>query len=183
MDLTPKEIYRDLKNKNINQITAYNLLTSLVENSENENIRLESILNLEKIGLFSDKLYNFLENLLISDSNRRIRNAAAQFLEKKFLEKAINPLKWAIKHETDYECLITISQTLEKINTHESKLILINEIKKIIKIKYLNKERKIGNKKFKANSAGSMPAGEINPFALHVLKRHDNIIDSLRSKS
>jgi hypothetical protein len=150
MDLTPKEIYRDLKNKNINQITAYNLLISLVENSENENIRLESILNLEKIGLISDNLYNFLENLLISDSNRRIRNAAAQFLENKFLEKAINPLKWAIKHETDYECLITISQTLEKINTPESKLILINEIKKIIKTKYLNKERKIDNKKFKS---------------------------------
>ena len=38
MDLTPAEIYKDYKNNNINQITAYNLLTSLIENSENENV-------------------------------------------------------------------------------------------------------------------------------------------------
>ena len=50
MALTPKEIYRDFKNKNINQTTAFDLLTSLVENSENDNIRLESIINLEKIS-------------------------------------------------------------------------------------------------------------------------------------
>ena len=42
---------------------------------------------------------------------------------------------------------------------------------------------RIGNKRFKAYSAGSTPAGEINPFALHVLKRQNYIIDSLRSKS
>ncbi len=149
MDLTPKEIYKDLMYNKINQVTAYNLLTSLVENSDDENIRLESILNLEKIGLFNDNLFIFLENLLISDSNPKIRNAAAQFLKNKFLKNAITPLKWAVKHETNYECLITIIQTLEKINSHESKLILINQMKKIIKTKYLNKERKIENKKFK----------------------------------
>ena len=149
MDLTPAEIYKDYKNNNINQITAYNLLTSLIENSENENVRLEAILILKKIGLISDNLFKFLENLLISDSNRKIRIAAAQFLKNNFLEKAIIPFKWAIKHETDYECLITITLSLEKINTHESKLVLINEIRKIMKTKYINKERKIDNKKFK----------------------------------
>lgn len=149
MTLTPKEIYRDFKNKKINRTTVYNLLTSIIENSENDNTRLESILKLDKIGVISDNLFNLLENLFVSDSNRKIRNVAAQFLKKKFLEKAIYPMKWAIKHETDYDCLITILHSLEQINTSESKLILLNEIKKITKTKYLNKERKIENKKFK----------------------------------
>ena len=38
-------------------------------------------------------------------------------------------------------------------------------------------------KRFIAFSAGSKPTGEINSFALHVLKRQNYIIDSLRSKS
>ncbi len=149
MVLTPKEIYRDFKDKNISQTTAYNLLTSLVDNSMNDNIRLESVINLDRIGLINDNFFNFLENLLVSDSNQNIRNAAAQLLKNRFLEKAINPMKWAIKHETDYECLITIFHSLEEINTPESKLVLLNEIKKISKNKYLYKERKVENKKFK----------------------------------
>ncbi|MFX1304081.1 MAG: hypothetical protein ACFE9X_12065 [Promethearchaeota archaeon] len=44
---------------------------------------------------------------------------------------------------------MTIIQTLKKINNDESKLILFNEIKRIIKTKYINKEKKIENKKFK----------------------------------
>lgn len=149
MVLTPEEIFEELKKNRINKFTAYDLLTSLVENSKSENIRVESIRSLEKIGLYSDKLFIVLENLLISDSNRKIRKAAAEFLKNRYLEKAIRPFKWAIKHENDYECLITIIQALEKINNDESKLILVNETKRIIKTKYLNKEKKIENKKFK----------------------------------
>ncbi len=164
MDLNPEEIYEDLRNMSINKNTAYDLLTSLVENSENENVRLKAIINLEKIGLINNKLFSFLENLLISDSNSRIRNAATKFMKHKFLEKVINPLKWAIKHEIDYECLITIIQSLEKINSYESKLILVNEIKKIIKTKYLNKEKRIENKKFKKVIKKFIKTKKINSF-------------------
>ncbi len=149
MVLTPEEIFEELKKNRINKFTAYDLLTSLVENSKSENIRVESIKSLEKIGLYNNKIFIILENLLISDSNKKIRKAAAEFLKNKFLEKALKPFKWAIKHEDDYECLMTIIQTLKKINNDESKLILFNEIKRIIKTKYINKEKKIENKKFK----------------------------------
>lgn len=164
MSLTPKKIYLEFKDKKINQATAYVLLTSLVDNSDDEIIRLESIINLDKIGLINDNLFNFLENLLVSDSNRKIRYAAAQLLKNRFLEKAINPMKWAIKHETDYECLITITQSLEEIKTPESKLILLNEVKKIIKTKYLNKERKVENKKFKKVIKKLLKAKKVDSF-------------------
>ncbi|UCD01374.1 MAG: hypothetical protein JSV23_10940 [Promethearchaeota archaeon] len=139
----------ELKKNTINKSTAYDLLTSLIENSKSENVRVESIRSLEKIGLYHDKLYILLENLLISDASNKIRMAAAEFIKNRFLEKAIRPFKWAIKHENDYECLITIIQKLEEINNNESKLILVNEIKRITKIKYLNKEKRIENKKYK----------------------------------
>jgi hypothetical protein len=164
MELTPKDIYEDFKNNRINKIIAYNQLTSLIEGSENEDIRFESIMILEKIDLINDKLFNFLENLLISDLNRKIRNAAAEFIMSNFLEKAINPLKWVISHEKDYECLITIIKSLEKINTYESKSILVNEIQKIIKIKYINKEKRIRNKKFQKVIKRLLKTKEITNF-------------------
>ncbi len=149
MNQTPDDIFEDLLNKKIDKITAYNLLISLIDNSENENIRLEAIINLERIGIINNDLFKILENLLISDSNSNIRNAAAKFLKRKFIGKAIKPFKWAIKNERDYECLTTIIKSLVKIKSDESKLILINQIKKITKIKYLNKEKRIENKKFR----------------------------------
>ncbi|MFX0140499.1 MAG: leucine-rich repeat domain-containing protein [Candidatus Hodarchaeota archaeon] len=149
MVLTPQEIFEELKKNNINKLTAFDLLISLVENSDSENFRIECIRSLEKIGLYHHRLFIFLENLLISDSSGKIRKVAAEFLKNRFLEKAVKPFKWAIKHETEYDCLITIIKTLEKLNNYESKLILINETKRIIKTKYLNKDKKIENKKFK----------------------------------
>ena len=149
MNLSPRKIYEQYERNEINNSIAFDHLISFVENSENEHIRQKAIEILDRIGIFDDKLFKILENILISDSNGKIRNVALNFLEKRFLNKVITPLKWAIKNENDYECLITIIKLLTKINSEESKLILFNETKKIMKTKYLNKEKKIENKKFK----------------------------------
>ncbi len=147
--LTPKKICEEVKKKVISKHDAFALLISLIENSDNEDIRLDSLKRLEKIGLFNEILFNIIESMLISDSNAKIRNTSAKLIQKKFLDNALEPLKWALRHETDYKCLITIIQSLEKINNIESKLVLFDETKKIMKIKYLNKNKGIENKKFK----------------------------------
>jgi len=155
MILTPEKICEEFENNNLDKHTAFDLLISLIENSENENDRVKSIESLEKIGIFNGKTFTILENILISDSNGNIRNAAVKVIEKKFSnEKALVPLKWAIKHESNYECLITIIKTLEKINDKEAKAILIEQLKKIRKTKYLNKDKNIQNKRFKKTLKG-----------------------------
>jgi len=149
MNLSPRKIYEQYERNEINKSIAFDHLISFVENSENEHIRQEAIEILDRIGIFSNKLFGILENILISDSNGKIRNVALKFLERRFLTESITPLKWVINHEKDYECLITIIKSLKKVNSEESKLILFNETKKIMKIKYLNKEKRVENKKFK----------------------------------
>jgi len=149
MNLSPKKVLEQFERNEINNSIAFDQLISFVENSENEHIREEATQILDRIGIFSEKLFGILENILISDTNRKIRNIALKFLERRFLNKALTPLKWAINHENDYECLITIIKSLKKVNSEESKLILFNEAKKIMKTKYLNKEKRIENKKFK----------------------------------
>ncbi len=148
-NLSPKKIFEQLEKDEINKFTAFEHLISFIENSEIEVIRGEAIEILDIIGIYNDTLFDILENILISDSNEKIRYKAIRFIEKRFLVRAIKPLKWAISHENNYKCLIAVIKSINKYNSDESKLILINEIKKIIKTKYINKEKRIENKKFR----------------------------------
>jgi hypothetical protein len=150
MILTPKELYEDFENNKISKFKAYELLTSFVENNENESIREDSIKYLEKIGLFHSELFVFLENLLISDTNSEIRKISAQFLKKYFLDKSIDIFKWVLKNERELECLIIVIRALEQKKSSETKILLFNQLKNIIKTKYINKSKKIENKKYKS---------------------------------
>lgn len=171
MNLSPKMIYKQFEKDEINKFIAYDHLVSFLENSENENIRGEAIQILDKLGIYDIKLFDILENILISDSNAKIRNIAIKFINKRFLTKAITPLKWAVNHENDYECLITIIKSLEKIDSEQSKLILFNQIKKIIKVKYLNKEKRIENKKYKKVIKKLLKTVKYETFSIRQLSR------------
>ncbi|MFW9988913.1 MAG: HEAT repeat domain-containing protein [Candidatus Odinarchaeota archaeon] len=137
-----------LKNE-ISNSFAFDQLISFVENSENEQIREEAIVTLDRIGIFDNKLFKFLENILISDADDKIRRAVLKFLEKRYLNKAIAPLKWALNHENNYENLVIIIKSLKKANSEESKRILFDKTKEIIHTKYINKDKMIENRKFK----------------------------------
>ena len=145
MALTPLKIYKDLKNKNLDKKSAAELLIILIENSEKDEVRLESVKLLEKIALKDDAVFKILENLLISDSNGKVRNLAAKYIKKSFLKYAIAPIKWAIQYESDYNCILSIIEMLITIDNEESKSILVNEIKKIKKTKYIDKSKQYKN--------------------------------------
>jgi len=149
MEISPEKIYDDIKAGNLDKTSAIESLISIVENSDIDDIRVKSLEILEKIDVNSDSIFKFLENLMISDSSGKIRNTAVFFIKKHFKDRAFNIMKWAIKYETDYDILVTIIKTLEDINSKESKVALIDELKRIVKVKYLDKERRIDNKKFK----------------------------------
>ncbi len=149
MSLNPKKIFEQFEGNEINKFVAFEQLVAFIENSEDDNIRFDAIQILDKICVFNDTLFTILENIIISEVNEKIRNAAIQFINNRFLNKALTPLKWAIKNETDYNCLINIIKSLENVSNNQSKSILFKEVKKIKKIKYLNKEKEIENKKFK----------------------------------
>lgn len=149
MNLSPKNIFDQLQKNEISKSFAFDQLISFVENSDNEHIREEAIETLDRVGIFDNRLFKFLENILISDSNEKIRKAVLKFLEKRYLNKAIVPLKWALNHESNYENLIIIIKSLKKANSEESKKILFNKTKEIIHTRYINKDKRIENRKFK----------------------------------
>ena len=146
MDLTPDKIYEEYKKNNIDKASASELLFSLIDNSDKDTIRVESIKELENIRATDTKTFKQLEQLLISDLSETVRSTAAIILKNLFLEKSLEPMKWALKHEEAPSCLkiiyATLCQIIENITQKEgslSKIILLTEVKKIE-----NKEFKIG---------------------------------------
>jgi len=145
IELDPNKIYEDLIDKKIDKSSAINNLMILIENSNNTLIRFSSIQilakigeNFENTGISKKKIFKLFENLMLSDSSEKIRNAAVKILGEKFLEESLNPMKWALQHEQSPLCLNTVFQTLikivknlEKSNTRLSKFILIHELKQI----------------------------------------------------
>ena len=117
----------------------------MIENSTKVKDRYESLQilrnigdNFENTGVKKEEIFSFFENLLISDSDEKIRNEAALILWYNFKDKALNPLRWALHHEESQTCLSTIFDSLiaiinnlEKRNEPIIKLILIHEIKQI----------------------------------------------------
>ncbi|MBA7632422.1 hypothetical protein ES703_39968 [subsurface metagenome] len=148
MSLTPKAIYEDFKNRDLDYTSAIELLITLIDNTDNIDTRLESIEILEKIHPKDDRVFKLSENLLISDSNKEIRNRAASLIKKYFLDRALEPMKWALEHEIAIECLITIISTFSEINNEKSKFILIEKLKYFYnqEYKYNLKDLLISNK-------------------------------------
>lgn len=149
MDLNPIAIYEDYINNRLDKFTAIKQLISIIENYDNDIIREDSIKILDKINLKNENLFYLLENLLVSDSNEKIRIAAGIYLREHHLNDSLAVFKWVIQHETSYQCLLTIIEALVKINSKESKEILIKQIKKIRNTKYINTEKGYENKKYK----------------------------------
>ena len=68
MELSPHIIYDDYIKNKIDKSSAINQLLSLIDNSENLFIRIQSIKKLDKIKPTDKYIFDLLENLLISDS-------------------------------------------------------------------------------------------------------------------
>ncbi|MFX0071790.1 MAG: leucine-rich repeat domain-containing protein [Candidatus Hermodarchaeota archaeon] len=138
MEFNPEKIFKNYNNHNLDKVSAIDQLSSLIENSDNISIRIESIEILERIGVGDDNVFNLFENLLISDSNDKVRIAAAKGLKNIFIDKALEPMKWALIHEESPSCLTVVYNTLINIlkslaidDNRLTKLFFYNEVKKI----------------------------------------------------
>ena len=128
MEISPEAIYQNYTNKDLNKSSAIEHLVSLIENSEIISIRLASIKILGDIKAKSNKVFNLLENLLISDSEPRVRQLAAKTIKNQFEKNAIKPLQFAYLHETSIDCVITIILALGEIQNRDSKAFLLDII-------------------------------------------------------
>ncbi|MHA1273987.1 MAG: leucine-rich repeat domain-containing protein [Promethearchaeota archaeon] len=138
LELSPKKIFDNYKRKEVNKDFAEQQLISIIENSDNVSIRLESLKFLGKIHSKSNNVFRLLENLFISDLYEQVRISAAVLLKENYLIKALTPMRWALEHEDSREILSIVFKSLldiisyiESIKNKDAEDILLNEVQKI----------------------------------------------------
>jgi len=129
--VTPREIYSEFQNKIIDKRSASEVLINLVENSKDEDLREESINYIKKIGLKNQSIFEFLENLFISDCSENIRRAAFKAIEMNFEEKAAKPAIYAVFKEKGLILIPVIDFLIENFNPFLCKDVLIQKIKNL----------------------------------------------------
>ena len=117
--LDPANIFKYYKKGKYDKKVASDLLITLIEESLREEYRINSLFYLGEIGLKSDNVRKFVENLMISDINEDIRHIAVHIIFERFLKKSLSSLSWSIQHENSYKVLKTILTEIE-IHPHHS---------------------------------------------------------------
>ncbi|NHJ20360.1 MAG: hypothetical protein EAX91_05415 [Candidatus Lokiarchaeota archaeon] len=165
MELSPNTIYKEYINNKLSKDTAINLLASILENYDNDKIREESIKVLGNKEFVNENLYDLFESLLTSDSSEIIRNAAAIYLCEHHINKSLAIFKWTIRHEKSFQCLLTVVKALVKIDSKESRAELIDQLKKIRKLQYINAEKGYENRKYKEALKPLIKRNKINAYS------------------
>jgi len=121
--LTPEKIHRDFSTGDLSKENAAELLLSLIESSDNTEIRVEGIKALEKINFQSENIFKILENYLISDENAVIRASVANYIIENFPEDGLPAFKWVIQHENSPLVMKIFIDAIEKLRKPQLKLI------------------------------------------------------------
>jgi len=145
--LNSESVYLDYIENKIDRSSAVNLLVTFIENSKNLPLVLNSIQKLDKIGVTENEVYDLLENLVISDINKKIRTAAAITLKNNYRDHALIPLLWSIQtNSTDIyfqdEIIQVIFDVLKHLKTKTDKktaILLFKGVKEIINKGYAEK--------------------------------------------
>ncbi|MFX1496131.1 MAG: hypothetical protein ACFFBH_01255 [Promethearchaeota archaeon] len=107
-------------------------LKFIIENSQDENLRVKCIIRIKNLGLRNENSFHFLERLLICDSSESIRRIAFKSLILLNSNKVVKTILHAILNESG-TFLIDLIEFLFRINPFLCKHILIKKIQDIEK--------------------------------------------------
>ncbi len=112
--LTPETICHRVVNGQLTKIAATELLISLLEGSNDDEIRTKSIDAFSKLGLRTQKIFRIIENCVLSDTSALVRRVAIRVLVQDFPKKDnYLLLKWAVNYENS---VIVLKQLLDLFN-------------------------------------------------------------------
>lgn len=137
--LTPDKIQKSLSTGDLTRENAAEQLISLIEGSDNTEVRIKSIKILERLNIQNENLFKIMENCLISDENGLIRAAVAKYIIQNYLEEGISALIWSIQHDKSPLVLILFFNFIEKFKSSK-----FESIKKELLIWNKDFSKKIG---------------------------------------
>ena len=107
---TPEDIFQNVLDKKISKNEALRLLESLINESNNPEIRVSVIEIVEKLTISNESVYSILEKALISDESDMVRFIAAKALINNFEITDDTPLFYALENEDSVYVLRNLLQ-------------------------------------------------------------------------
>lgn len=112
-----QEIRNNYFNGKISQSEVINLLITILNKSNESELRESSIKLICELNLKSIELFKLLEVCLISDKNPNVRAAAAKCMMENFLNIGLDSLKWALKHDNSVLMVKTLKNLKSILDT------------------------------------------------------------------
>ncbi|MFX1464480.1 MAG: AN1-type zinc finger domain-containing protein [Promethearchaeota archaeon] len=102
-EFTVAKIYNFVTTKSMTKSEAIELLSYFIENSDNSELRKISILAFKVLELKSNRAFNVLENLLLSDEDPEVRKTVIQIIVDNFPKKSKHLINWISEHNKDFK--------------------------------------------------------------------------------
>ena len=122
--INPFEILSKLENGEITKSSALFYLRSILDNSEDVMMRIDTV---EMVGIIkpeSAEYFEFLENLLITEKNYQVRGLTAKVIIENYPKRAYKPIQWILEREKDELCLELISKAIGRSSNPNLKTLL-----------------------------------------------------------
>jgi len=100
-ELTVAKIYEYVTANQMNKPEAVELLSYFLENKEDPNVRIVSILAFKELNLKSIEAYKVLESCLLSDEDFEVKQTVKKVIVSLFPDKSKSLLDWISKHDKD----------------------------------------------------------------------------------
>jgi len=124
--LSPIAINNAFQTGELSKEKALELLTSLIESSNDAQIRSQSIETLNKVGVIDNEIFKVLENSLVSDENAIVRASAVKGVIHNFIDNGLALLEWVVEHDRSPLVLKTIFDNIENSEDQRFKLLKQN---------------------------------------------------------
>ncbi len=135
----PDKIFSDYRQRKISKSEVVDRLNVILQNSENDSYRLESIEHFVKLDFESEAIYKILEDLLLSDENALIRSSAASAIFTRYMSEGYDSLRWTIRYDSSP---LVLKMLFDHANTHQKEE--ISQLQEDIKDWYQKFSSKIG---------------------------------------
>lgn len=124
--LSPIAINNAFQTGELSKEKALELLTSLIESSNDAQIRSQSIETLDKVGVIDNEIFKVHENSLVSDENAIVRASAVKGIILNFTDKGLTLLAWVVDHDRSPLVLKIIFDNIENSEDHRFKILKQN---------------------------------------------------------
>ena len=177
-DVNPTEIYRRYERNELDEVAAVGYLKSIIEGSNNEDLRVRSVEILGKMDLKAGEVFQFFEHLISSDENSQVRLESLKIIVRNFLHKSILIIHHVIKHEKSADNLYGLYKELENVKS-KGAISLKNDMELFLGDKYIKKFNLIPREAM----ALQIIELEVGTEATHVFYWHDASVFAVEPKN